>query len=186
MAKDGTLRGGARIGAGRPKQNNSENNLIEFPTLEVAELQGEDIPPPKEYLSAEQEHLKKSLTDEELDKKRTTYAVQIYNETYAWLKACKCDNLVTKQQIENFAQIMARQIQCEEALDKYGFLSKHPTTGSPIASPFVKMSLDYMRQATNLWLQIYNVVKQNFSRAYKIGSANDNMERLLGKIRRVK
>ena len=65
----------------------------------------------------------------------------------------------------------------------YGFLPAHSTTGKPIQSPFVKMSLDYMRQASNLWLQIYNVVKQNFPSAYKKGSANDSMERLLGKVR---
>ena len=174
MAKDGTLRGGVRIGAGRPKQNNSENNLIEFPVLEVAELQCEDIPPPKEYLTAEQKDGSK------------TYAAEIYRETYKWLKACKCENLITKEQIENFAEISARQIQCQQMIDVYGFLSKHPTTNAPIQSPFVKMSLDYMRQASNLWLQIYNVVKQNFSSAYKKGSANDSMERLLGKVRRIK
>jgi len=174
MAKDGTLRGGARIGAGRPKQNYSENNLIEFPVLETAELPSEDIPPPKNYLTAEQKDGGK------------TYAEEIYNETYKWLKACKCENLITKEQIENFAEISARQIQCQQMIDTYGFLSAHPTTGKPIQSPFVKMSLDYMRQASNLWLQIYNVVKQNFSSAYKKGSANDSMEQLLGKIRRVK
>ena len=174
MAKDGTLRGGARIGAGRPKENFSDSNLIEFPAVDA--LQGADIPPPKEYLSAPQKQ----------NHDQTTYAVEIYNETYAWLKACKCENLVTKQQIENFAQITARQIQCEQAIDSYGFLSRHPTTGKAIASPFVKMSQDYMRQASNLWLQIYNVVKQNFSRSYKSGSANDSMEKLLGKIRRLK
>ena len=174
MAKDGTLRGGARIGAGRPKQNFSENNLIDFPVLEVAELEAVDIPPPKDYLTAEQKNGGK------------TYAEEIYRETYKWLKACKCENLVTKEQIENFAEISARQIQCQQMIDEYGFLSKHPTTNAPISSPFVKMSLDYMRQSSNLWLQIYNVVKQNFSRSYKSGSANDSMERLLSKIRRIK
>lgn len=173
MAKDGTLRGGARIGAGRPKQNFSDN-VIDFPALEVADLQSEDIPPPKDYLTAEQKGGGK------------TYAAEIYHETYKWLKANKCENLITKEQIENFAEISARQIQCQQLIDEYGFLSRHPTTNAPISSPFVKMSLDYMRQATNLWQQIYNVVKQNFSRSYKSGSANDNMEKLLGKIRRVK
>lgn len=175
MAKDGTLRGGIRIGAGRPKQNFSENNLIEFPAPEIVKLQGADIPPPKKYLSAKQ-----------CEDNKKNYAVQIYKETYQWLKACKCEHLVTQQQIENFAQITARQIQCEEAINKYGFLSQHPTTNAAIASPFVKMSLDYMRQSTNLWLQIYNVVKQNYSGTYKNGSADDSMEKLLGKIRRVK
>ena len=171
MAKDGTLRGGARIGAGRPKQNFSENNLIDFPVLETAELQGADIPPPKEYLTAEQKDGGK------------TYAAEIYQETYQWLRSCNCENLVTKEQIENFAEISARQIQCQQMIDTYGFLSKHPTTNAPIQSPFVKMSLDYMRQATNLWLQIYNVVKQNYARSYKAGSANENMERLLRRVK---
>lgn len=182
MAKDGTLRGGARIGAGRKKKSISENKItfenssVPILTLPTAELHGADIPDPKEYLSAEQ---KKN------DNKKT-YAVQIYRETYQWLKACQCENLVPQQQVENFAQIMARQIQCEQAIDEFGFLSKHPTTGAPIQSPFVKMSLDYMRQATNLWLQIYSVVKQNFAKAYKTGTANETMEKILSNIRRVK
>ena len=175
MAKDGTLRGGARVGAGRPKQNFTAP-VANIPTpveFNPADLQGDDIPTPKAYLTAEQKDGAK------------TYAEQIYKETYLWLKACGCENLITKQQIENFAEISARQIQCEQMIDEYGFLSKHPTTGAPIQSPFVKMALDYMRQATNLWLQIYNVVKVNYSRAYKKDSANDKMEKLL-RIRRVK
>lgn len=176
MAKDGTLRGGARIGAGRKKQNFDDKIAYNFEPIQIepVELEGVDIPAPKEYLLLEQRDGKK------------TYAEQIYKETYLWLKSCNCENLITKQQIENFAEITSRQIQCEENISEYGFLSKHPTTGKPIQSPFVKMSLDYMRQATNLWLQIYNVVKQNAAGNYKKGSANDNMERLLGRVRRIK
>lgn len=173
MAKDGTLRGGARIGAGRPKQNFSDN-VVDFPAIEIADFQVDDIPPPKDYLLAEQKDGGK------------TYAAEIYRETFLWLKACKCENLITKEQLENFAEFSARQIQCQQMIDKFGFLSKHPTTGAPIQSPIVKMSQDYMRIVNNLWLQIYNVVRQNYSKNYKLGSANENMERLLGKIRRIK
>lgn len=55
----------------------------------------------------------------------------------------------------------ARWIQCEEALSEYGFLAKHPTTGQAITSPYVSMSQSYMKQATQQWSLIYEIVKAN-------------------------
>ena len=38
----------------------------------------------------------------------------------------------------------ARWIQTEEMTSKLGFLSKHPTTGKPIPSPFINIGINYM------------------------------------------
>ena len=66
MAKDGTVRGGARTGAGRPKKALSEKlatgnpggrklGVLDIPDgIEGAELEGVDMPPVKDYLSAKQ------------------------------------------------------------------------------------------------------------------------------------
>ena len=43
---------------------------------------------------------------------------------------------------------VARWIQCESAISQYGFLAKHPTTGSAIASTYVGMAQPFMRQIT--------------------------------------
>ena len=56
-----------------------------------------------------------------------------------------------------------------------------PTTQLPIASPYVNMGISFLKQANVLWLQIYQIVKDNCETP--IGNSNPNddlMERLLG------
>ena len=55
MAKDGTMRGGARVGSGRKSKALTEKignglaaSVIELP--EPEEISGEDMPPVKEFL----------------------------------------------------------------------------------------------------------------------------------------
>ena len=60
------------------------------------------------------------------------------------------------------------------------FLAKHPTTGNAIASPYVSMSQQYMKQVNQVWYQIYQVVKENCSVAWQGATPQDDvMERLL-------
>ena len=74
----------------------------------------------------------------------------------------------------------ARWIQCEEAVTEYGFLAKHPTTGSAIQSPYVAMSQTYMAQTNRLWYEIFQIVRENCSTDYTGANPQDDvMERLL-------
>ena len=176
MAKDGTMRGsGMRVGAGRKPKSLQEKIL----DGEVAEFKTElnfneeyEPAPPKEYLTAEQKGGGKLCSE------------LIYKETYRWLKAVGCEKIVTKQLVENYALAVARQIQCEEILSKFGLLAKHPTTGEPTTSPFVKMSNDYSKQATQMWCQIYAIVKENSAKG-QIGltAQSETMDRLLRRIK---
>lgn len=173
MAKDGTSRGGVRIGSGKKKKpladkilegKLSDCEILPTPT----ELESVDISPPKEYLTAPQKGGGK------------LYAEEIYYETYKWLKAHSCDGLVPKMLVENYAQISARHIQCEEHINKFGLLAKHPTTGEPTQTPFVKESLDYAKQAHTIWYQIFQIVKENCATGYEgANPQNDVMEKLL-------
>ncbi len=158
MAKDGTARGGARIGGGRPSKSiidkaNAGNpggrklQAMELP--ETADLSGEDMPSPKEYLSARQKNGELLGADE------------IFKETWLWLKERKCEMFVNQNLVEQYAMFVSRWIQCEEAISTFGFLAKHPTTGSACASPYVAMSQQYMKQVNQLWYQIFQVVKEN-------------------------
>ena len=61
MAKDGTMRGGARVGSGRKSKALTEKigsglaaSVIELP--EPEEISGEDMPPVKEFLKADQQY----------------------------------------------------------------------------------------------------------------------------------
>ena len=74
----------------------------------------------------------------------------------------------------------ARWIQCEEAVTEYGFLAKHPTTGNAMQSPYVAMGQNYMSQTNRLWVEIFQIVKENCAGEYTGESPQDDlMERLL-------
>ena len=159
---------------GRPKKPLADKVLEGNPgkrplrVIDPAVLEGTDMPPPSQYLSERQKGGK------------DLYAVEIYTETWAWLKRHKCEAVVSPQVLERYAMSAARWIQCEEAISTYGFLSKHPTTGAPIPSPFVAMSQSFMKQANNQWSQIYQVVRENCSFVFEGSSPQDNvMEALL-------
>ena len=184
MAKDGTNRGGARVGAGRkPKalqEKLLEGNLghrditkIDIPDITpnfCEEPEGVDIPRPDEYLSALQRDGK------------PLGAAETYTKTYRWLARLGCDLLVSSELIEQYSVAFARWKQCEQAVTKFGLCGKHPTCpSSVIQSPFVAMSHSYQKQTSQLWFQIYSIVKENCSADVSGASnpADDMMERLL-------
>ena len=104
----------------------------------------------------------------------------MYEETWKWLRERGCDRLVNIQLVEQYAVSVSRWIQCEECISEYGFLAKHPTTGNAIASPYVSMSQQYMKQVNQIWYQIYQVVKENCSVEWQGATPQDDvMERLL-------
>ncbi len=179
MAKDGTARGGQRVGAGRKSKalsdkiaagnpGNRKLKVIDLP--KVKDLDGEDMPEPREYLKAAQ---KNGMTFD---------AEEIFKETYRWIKERGCERIISKQLIEQYAMSVSRYIQCEQAVSEYGFLAKHPTTGQACASPYVSMSQSYLKQVNSLWYMIFQVIKENCSDEYK-GAAphEDVMEMLLRK-----
>lgn len=175
MAKDGTARGGQRPGSGRKSKALTDKVAAGNPggrKLKVMEmpdgikLDGEDVPNPKDYLSAVQKNGDVLIADE------------VFKETWLWLKERGCEQLVSGHLIEQFAMSLARWQQCEKAITDYGFLAKHPTTGAACASPYVAMSNQYMKQTNAVWYQIFQVVKENCSTDFALGDV-DPMEMLL-------
>jgi hypothetical protein len=171
MAKDGTMRGGARPGSGKKKKplvekilDGNAATVVEFG---APDLLGADMPPPREYLSAKQQT-------------GSLIAADIYKTTWAWLHERGCSAHVPAQIIEQYAMAISRWIQCEESISKYGFLAKHPTTGNAIQSPYVAMSQTFSKQAIHLWFQIYQIVKENCTSSFGGATPHDDMmERLL-------
>lgn len=189
MAKDGTYRGGRRIRAGDKAQPLADKitkgksakilevpdlrpEILEADDLEVdADLVGEEIPEPSEYLSSKQKDGKPLGAD------------VLFKETWRWLKDRGCEKFVNPRLIESYAQAFTRYIQCEEAISTYGLLGKHPTTGGAIASPFVQMSQSFQKQANLLWYEIFDIVKQNCTTAFTGNPQDDIMEALLSRKR---
>ena len=197
MAKDGTMRGGARAGSGRKAKavsdkgadvkakgsagrrkssgkkpsgikltgnaDNAQNPEVKDYMTENAD--NEQTPEVKDYMTEEQK------CGEEI------VAAEVFEETWQWLKARGCEKAVSVQLVRNYAMSVARWVQCEHIISKKGFLSKHPTTGQEIASPFVTMAQNYMKQINNLWYQIFQIVKENSEG--DVGTAEDAMEQLL-------
>lgn len=176
MARDGTARGSnVKVNAGRKRKSLAEKiengnpggrsiTVIDLP--EGAELEGVEVPEPSAYLKEEQKAVG------EFD------AESIYRYTYLWLKEKGCDRLVSKHMVEQYAMSVSRLIQCESAISKYGFISKHPTTGASCASPFVTMAQNYQKQVNTIWYQIFQVVRENCSTDFDPDEA-DPMEMLL-------
>lgn len=171
MAKDGTRRGGARPGAGRKKKSAIEKmdagEAISLILPEPVDLIGTDCPPVKEYLKANQ----KCGID--------LSAADVFEDTWKWLAARGCEKLVSQNLIEQYAMSVARYIQCETAISDYGFLAKHPTSGNPMQSPYVAMSQNYMKQANQIWYQIFQVVKENCTESWSGNTPPDNVMELL-------
>lgn len=177
MAKDGTNRGGARIGSGAKKKALSDKiaegnlggrKLTVMDFSDTADLEGIEMPEPNKMLEAIQKDGKALVASE------------IYKSTWRWLNERSCAALISPQLLERYSMSVARWIQCEEAITAYGFLAKHPTTGNAIQSPYVAMGQNYMNQTNRLWLEIFQIVKENCTGDYKGSNPQDDvMERLL-------
>ncbi len=104
MAKDGTNRGGARPGAGRPRKALAAK-LAEGKAAEVmmqpADIESVDTPPVREFMQELQRDGTKLLADE------------VYTETYKWLKERSCEKIVSRQLVEQYAMSISRWIHCD-------------------------------------------------------------------------
>jgi hypothetical protein len=173
--------GGSRPNAGRKRKpladkileaNNGNREIKKLKRGKIGdnitELKGEEMPQPAEYLSRNTKNMEEKL------------AVQIFENTWRWLKERGCEGFVVKELIEQYAINLARSIQCENAVDMFGMLAKHPTTGMPQASPFTSLGITYAKQANVYWGQIFQIVKENSSVVVDKRNPNDDMmERIL-------
>ena len=172
--------GGARLGAGRKRKpaaekimngNPGRRPVKIIPCDGIPESQAVDMISPAEWLTAETKNAQRNLGG------------KVFEETWKWIKDRRCDHVITVNQVEQYASNVARFIQCEEALNLYGLLAKHPTTGQPIQSPYVIMRREFQRQANMIWAQIFQTVQQNSEVPVNGNHNEDIMEQILtGKI----
>ena len=178
MAKDGTNRGGRRVGSGA-KRKPLQDKLLEgatshhtityvnFNDTDNSDLRGVDMPPPSELLTMPQRD------------GRDFHAEEVYQKTWNWLNERDCAKLIEQQLLERYAMAVARWIQCEEAVSTYGLLAKHPTTGNAIASPYASLAWKYHDQVNRLWAEIFQIVKENCTTEYKGATPQDDAMELL-------
>ena len=174
MAKDFTLRGGARPGAGRKKKplteriiEGSVDKSMTIPDLpEPPEIDMTGIPAAKDYLSCDQ-------------KMGELHGKEVYDEVFKWIAERGCANVVSPQLVEQYSMAMGRYIQLENIVSQLGFLSRHPTTGSAIASMFVPMAQTYFKLANSLFQQIWRIVCENSADVVTGNPQDALMEQLL-------
>lgn len=170
-------RGGARPGAGRHKTplaekiakgNPSHRPMTKIePSKEMKELEGVDMPPPSDFLSATERNGKPLGAD------------KVYEKTFRWLAQFKCEHIVSPILVEQYSVCVARWVICEEEVSKLGYIGRHPTSGAPIKSPFVSLSQEYMKRANSLWNEIFNIVKENSSVEVSATTPTDDFMELL-------
>lgn len=171
-------RGGERTGAGRPKKPIADKILEGNPgkrTLKVIDFpEGNpltDIPTSPDYLA---EAAKGDGKWPSADK--------IFTDVASWLERTSCLSLISPEHISDYSLLKARWLECEAMNVKHGLLAKHPVSGQPIASPYVRMGIDYLKAADTAWSKIWAVVSQNSLKDLSAGNPNDDvMERLLSK-----
>ena len=95
--------------------------VMEF--KDTADLQGQTMPPPREFLKSTQKNGKQSL------------AVEIYEGTWQWLHERRCAHLIPAQLLEQYAQSVSRWIQCEESITEFGFWQSTPLPEMPSPAP---------------------------------------------------
>ncbi len=171
MAKDGTNRGGARVGAGRKKKSLAEKIQNGQKAIALAmpiddNLEGEEVESIRDFLSEDQR-----IGD--------LYGKEIWDQMVSWLRERNCAHLINPHLLEQYCMAMARWIQLERINNEMGFLSKHPTTGAAITSPFVTMAQAYLKQANLLFQQIFSIVSENCREPVTGNPQDDLMEKLL-------
>lgn len=141
MDKNGQNRGGARKGAGRPKKSNSDIQIFNSPESPKKDL--------KEFMKAAQKGGYELM------------AMDVLADIKAWIKKQGLQNEIPEQLLMMYSMSFARWMQMEERLSLYGFQTKHPTTGQPIASQFIRIAMDYARQTSAAWQQIALIIKEH-------------------------
>jgi hypothetical protein len=169
-------RGGKRVGAGRPPKPLAEKVLegnpgkrplyvIDFPDGAAVS----DLPSPPEFLA-----------EAAKGEGKWPSADTIFRSVSVWLERTGCLPLISPEHIMDYALLKARWLECEAFNTKHGLLARHPVTKQPIASPYVRMGIDYLKAADVAWTHIWEVISQNSLKDYSGGTPHDDvMEKLL-------
>jgi hypothetical protein len=147
MAKDGTRRGGARVGAGRPRKQKPENPETVLQIVTVTDAERSSFPT-----------FNRDLCDAK-GAYSLAAAEDVYYSVYKFARDNGAEGRVPKELVELFAVTYSRWVQVEKDISKEGFTAEHPTTGAPCKSPLVDVSNTYSKQAHNYWYSIWSAIK---------------------------
>ncbi len=185
MSKDGTVRGGARTGAGRKGRSTAQKILDGAQELslhpELLEDEPENKAPelPEWAVSKQKAKIKAGDLDVDVPELQTE---RIYKFVWSFLNKLGVVEIVSPLLLIHYSFEAARYVQVEQITSLIGFTFPHPTTGAPMASPYIAASMSYLKQANILWCQITQVIRDRWEgSSYDYGRRpnTDDMEYLL-------
>ena len=173
--------GGKRPGAGRPRKPLSAR--IEEGVDKVSHRKPQVLDFPPENQNNQKSNSKKKIQKSKLP----TYldmeskegdsslpsASEIYRQTLDWIVSTGCERFVPPQLIEDFAFTRRSYLEVEYMNKKLGRVIQG---GKP--SPYVKAALEYMKQTTALYREIWAIVAQNSTKDFTGNGSNAFLEML--------
>ena len=165
MARDGTLRAGARQNRG------GGGKKADVPKLDVVKSVTKQHKTDKNYPKCD------PFLNEKQSETVPLNAKKIYDALADWLEE-RGHTGVQPKLVEEYALSYARWRQAEKLVSKNGLLAPHPTTGADIASPLVSVANMYYKQMHTAWYAIWDVIRQSGEQP----AEKDEMEQLLESI----
>ena len=167
--------GGKRPGAGRPRKALSAR--VEEGIDKVSHRKPKIIALPPENQNSKIKQSKPApifleMTGKEGDSSIPT-ATEIYHFTLEWVTDMGCVRHVPPMLIEDFAFIRRSYLECEYMSKKLGRVMQGGK-----ASPYVRHALEYAKQATAYYREIWTIVAQNSTSDFTRNGSNAFLELL--------
>jgi len=170
--------GGKRPGAGRPRKPLSTR--IEEGVDKVSHRKPQVIEFPPENQNNQNSKNQKSkpvpsfleMAGKEGDDSLPS-AADIYRFMLEWVKSTGCERFVPPMLIEDFAFTRRSYLECEYMSKKLGRVMQGGK-----ASPYVRHALEYAKQATAFYREIWAIVAQNSTKDFTGNGSNAFLEML--------
>ena len=170
--------GGKRPGAGRPRK--PLTSRIEEGVDKVSHKKPKVLEFPSENSEVNQNKKSKKSklpTFLEMSSKEGNAslpsALTIYEQTLEWVIASGCEKFVPKQLIEDFAFTRRSYLESEYMNKKLGRMVQGGKQ-----SPYVRSAIEYLKQTTALYREIWQIVAQNSTTDFTGNGSNAFLEML--------
>lgn len=178
--------GGSRRGAGHPTENTQDTPLLQINSAEISddELKKEgteltEKPDDSELGGIEMPYYDDCLKAIERDGDPLG-ADKIFERMYKHIYKMGCKDVVPIDLIENYALHRSRFLKVQKKLSELGYIAAHPTTHSPIATPFASLMNLFDKSQNDAMFMINQIIKSHNPSGFVSYSDSDyTMEKLL-------
>jgi hypothetical protein len=167
--------GGKRPGAGRPRKPLSVR--IEEGVDKISHRKPKVLAFPDEPVNQNNNQNAKMPTFLEMSSKEggddLPSAVEIYRQTLDWVISSGCERFVPKQLIEDFSFVRRGYLEAESMNRRLGRVIQGGKQ-----SPYVRIAVEYLKQMTALYREIWTIVAQNSTTDFTGNGSNAFLELL--------